>query len=95
MQEPVAISGPHFQVLALGKRIDFTHPTTGAKHTLTVQEYERKEMSREHFGSQNQEFPTHYTVMSYTLAPDLPDGAFTVTDCLLSLFLRSLNMGHN
>ena len=41
-------------------------------------------MSREHFDSKNQEFPPHYTVMSYTLSPDLPDGAFTVTDCLRS-----------
>ncbi|MCB8817066.1 hypothetical protein [Desulfosporosinus shakirovi] len=84
MQEPVAMSGPHFHVPAPGESIGFTHPTTGAQHTLTVQEYERKEMSREHFGSQNQEFPMHYTVMSYTLAPDLSDGAFTVTDCLPS-----------
>jgi len=35
-----------------------------------VQEYEQHEMSREHFDSQNQEFPPHYTVMSYTLSPD-------------------------
>lgn len=84
MQEPVAMSGPHFHVPAPGQRIEFKHPTTSAQHTLTVQEYEQHEMSLEHFDSQNQEFPTHYTVMSYTLSPDLPDGAFTVTDCLPS-----------
>ncbi len=84
MQDPVAMSGPHFHAAAPGERIEFTHPTTGAQHTLTVQEYERQEMSREYFGSQNQEFPTHYTAMSYTLSPDLPDGAFTVIDCVRS-----------
>lgn len=84
MQEPVAMPGPHFHVSAPGERIEFTHPTTGAQHTLTVQEYEQHEMSREHIDSQNQEFPTHYTVMSYTLSPDLPDRAFNVTDCVRS-----------
>ncbi|KJR46318.1 hypothetical protein UF75_3291 [Desulfosporosinus sp. I2] len=78
------MSGPHFHVPAPGERIEFTHPTTGAQHTLTVQEYEQHEMSHEHFDSQNQEFPTHYIVMSYTLSPDLPEGAFTVTDCIRS-----------
>ncbi|EHQ89872.1 hypothetical protein [Desulfosporosinus youngiae] len=84
MQIPVAISGPHFQVSAPGERIEFTHPTSGAQNTLIVQEYDHREMSREDFDNQNQEFPTHYTVMSYTLSQDLPDDAFTVTDCLRS-----------
>ncbi|MDX9871380.1 MAG: hypothetical protein RBT41_03030 [Clostridia bacterium] len=84
MQEPVAVPGPHFHVSAPGERIEFTHPAAGAQHTLRVQEYERHEVSPAHFGSQNQEFPTHYTVMRYTLSPDLPDGAFTVADCIRS-----------
>ncbi len=84
MQETVAMPGPHFHVSAPGERITFTHPTTGARHTLTVQEYERQEISREHFISQNQEFSAHYTVMRYTLSPDLPDSACTVTDCVRS-----------
>lgn len=84
MQRPVAISGPRFHVSTPGERIEFTHPTTGAKHTLIVQGYEQHEMSREHFDRQNQEFPTYCTMMSYTLSPDLPEGAFTVTDCVRS-----------
>lgn len=85
-QGPVAMPGPHFHVSTPGEHIEFTHPTTGAQHSLTVQEYERQEMSREDFGSQDEEseLPTHYTVMSYTLSPDLPDGSFTVTDCARS-----------
>ncbi|AFM40967.1 hypothetical protein Desaci_1992 [Desulfosporosinus acidiphilus SJ4] len=84
MQGPVAIPGPHFHVSAPGERIEFTHPITGAQHTLIVQEYAQHEMSRELFHRKNQEFPTYCMVMSYTLSPDLPDGAFTVTDCLRS-----------
>ncbi len=77
----VAIPGPHFHVSAPGDCIEFTHPTTGVQHTLTVQEYERQEMPTEHFGDKNYEYPTYYTVMSYTLSPDLPGNTFTVTDC--------------
>ncbi len=84
IQYPVAMPGPHFHVSAPGECIKFTHPTTGAQHTLTVQEYERQEMLHEHFGNQNQEFPPYYTMMSYTLSPDLPGDAFTVADCVRS-----------
>jgi hypothetical protein len=84
MQEPVAMPGPHFQVSVPGERIEFTHPTTGTLHTLTVKEYKRGKMSREHFNSQNQEFPTHHIAMTYTLSPDLPGSAFNVTDCVRS-----------
>ncbi|MDQ7095483.1 hypothetical protein REC12_17995 [Desulfosporosinus sp. PR] len=84
MQRPVAVVGLHFHVSAPGERVDFTHPTTGAQHTLIVQEYEQHQMSCEHFNRQNQEFPPYCAVMSYTLSPDLPDEAFTVMDCLRS-----------
>jgi hypothetical protein len=84
IQEPVVMSGPHFQISAPGERIEFTHPITGVLHTLTVKEYKRGQMSREHFNSQNQELPTHHISMTYTLSPDLPGSAFNVTDCVRS-----------
>jgi hypothetical protein len=77
----VAIYGPHFHVSAPSDCIEFSHPTTGVQHTLTVQEYQRQEMSTEHFGDKNYEYPTHYTVMNYTLTPHLSANNFTVTDC--------------
>lgn len=84
MQESIAVPGPHFHVSAPGERIKFTLPATGTQHVLTVQEYEHQELSSGHFGNQDQEFPAHYTVMSYTLSPDLPEGSFTVSDCVQS-----------
>ncbi len=84
VQKPVAVSGPHFHVSVPGEHIAFAHPTTGTQHTLTVQEYEQHKMSHEYFENQDYEFPTHYTVMSYTLSPVLPDSAFTVIDCVRS-----------
>lgn len=84
MQEPVAIPGPHFEVSLPGDQIEFVHPSTGKKYTLTVQEYEQQELSCEHFNEPNLEFPKHYTMMSYTLSPDLSDQSFTIMDCALS-----------
>lgn len=80
-QEPAAIPGPHFGASFPGEQIEFIHPSTGKKHTLTVQEYERQELSAEHFNDPDLEFPKHFTMMSYRLSPDLPDQAFTVADC--------------
>ncbi len=77
---PVAISGPHFNVFAPGECINFTHPTTNVGHTLTVQEYQQQEMPTERFGDETYEYPTHYTAMSYTIYPDLLDGSFSIRD---------------
>ncbi|MEA5015693.1 MAG: hypothetical protein VB099_14145 [Candidatus Limiplasma sp.] len=84
MQEPVAIPGPQFGASFPGEQIEFIHPATGEKHTLTVQEYERQELSDEHFNIpdlDDLEFPKHYTMMSYTLSPDLPDQSLMIVDC--------------
>ncbi len=83
-QEPVAVPGPHFQTSLPDGQIEFIYSPTGKKHTLTVQEYEQQEISSEDFHEPNQEFPSHYTVMSYTLSPDLPARFFSVTDCVSS-----------
>ncbi len=85
MPEPVAIPGAHFAVSFPGEQIEFIHPSTGNKHTLTVQEYERQELSAEHFNEPDLEFPKHYIMMTYTLSPDLPpDQSLTITDCVPS-----------
>lgn len=80
-QEPVTIPGSHFKVAAAGDQAELMHPSTGKKYTLTVQEYERQELSVEDFHDPNLEFPTHFVTMSYTLSPDLPDQSFMITDC--------------
>lgn len=82
-RELAAVQGSHFHTSVPGEQIAFTHPVTGAAHTLTVQEYGQREidLSQKHFNIPNMEFPRYYTAMSYTLSPDLPDGTFNVTDC--------------
>lgn len=84
MQEPAAIPGPHFRVSLPGGQIEFSHPSTGKKHTLTVQKCERQELSSQHFNDLNLEeleFPRNFIMMSYTLSPDLPDQALIIADC--------------
>ncbi|HHV08919.1 MAG TPA: hypothetical protein GXX75_01385 [Clostridiales bacterium] len=94
-QDPIAISGPHFQVSLPGEQIEFTHPSTGQKYTLTVEGYERREFSARHFNVPTQEFPEHYTMLSYTILPAPPDGFLTITDCAPSDRPRQKHPGPN
>lgn len=83
-QEPISIPGPHFEASLPGEQFEFTHPSTGKTHILTVQEYERQELSElsvERFNDPGLEIPRHYIMMSYTLSPDLPNQAFMIADC--------------
>ncbi len=84
LQEPAAMPGPHFRVSEIGERFTFTRPATKEQHTLFVEEYESQELPRNHFPGQNQEFPTHFTAMCYTLSPDLGDEVFSIRDCARS-----------
>lgn len=76
----VEVSGSRFQKSLPGERVDFIHPITNVKHTLTIQEYEQQEMPADQFGDKNYEYPAHCTVMSYTIYPDLPDDSFSIRD---------------
>lgn len=76
-----ALPGPHFRVSAPADTVPFVHPTTGVTHTLTVLEYEAQELDPQHFGSDDREYPCHYTAMTYTITPPLPRSAISVTDC--------------
>ncbi len=78
-QEPVDIPGRRFSAAAPGDSVPFTHPVSGARHVLTVQSCEEEEIAQQEDGW---EIPTHFTVMQYTLSPDLPPAAFRVQDCM-------------
>lgn len=49
------------------------NPVTGVTHMFTVREYEEREMDPKHFSDESMEWPTHYSVMTYTLFPELED----------------------
>lgn len=79
-REPAEIPGIRFHTPKLGESISFTHPISGAEHTLTVREYEQKEMDPKHFHDQSMEYPCHYIAMAYTLVPDIPGRGFIIQD---------------
>ncbi len=83
-QEPIPRCGIHFQVSETGQKIRFCHPSSGVEHCLRVVDYQQQEMQQQHFGTADMEYPTHYTMLSYTLSPDLPNSAFSIVDCLPS-----------
>lgn len=79
-QQPNSISGPHFKVHAPGDTFTFTHPVNRTEYTLTVQELQQQILPKNSFRSDRCFYPTHFTVMSYTLSPE-PDERITIFDC--------------
>ena len=49
------------------------------QHTLTVKAYEPQQL--EGPGIDSTQMPTHYAVMTYTICPELPEGAMEAVDC--------------
>lgn len=80
-QEQRSIPGPHFAVSKPGDTFTFVCPSTGERHTLTVQEIQSDEISSKQDFMPGFEFPSHYRMMTYTITPELPDGAVYVFDC--------------
>ena len=76
------INGIRFKNPAIGDVITFTHPVTQNEYILTVVEYEQQELTSKAFANEEYEYPTHHTVMTYTLEPDLSNRNFQVMDCL-------------
>ncbi len=78
--DAVEICGPHFRVSTLGESVHFVHPASRAEHSLTVHGYRTQEIPMARLEDQNREYPTHCTVMNYSVHPDLPGGSFSVHD---------------
>ena len=52
---------------------EILNPVTGSIHTFTVREYEERKMDPSHFPDESMEWPTNYSVMTYTLFPELEE----------------------
>lgn len=76
-QEPLSLPGPRFRVSGPGDSVPFTHPLTGASHTLYVDDCQPQELSN----LRTDGLPTHFCLMRYHLLPDLPQDGFSVRDC--------------
>ena len=64
----------------------FTHPVTGQPHTLTVTALTLREFTPSQRTSEEYDYPEHFTVMEYTVTPDLEKN-----EC----FLRDADPGDN
>lgn len=82
--QPMFVPGETFETRATGEVYTFRNPTTGAAHTLTVQEHEAKELDMKFPGVENREYPSHHIAMTFTLEPELSQTEFSVTDSLQS-----------
>ncbi|MBU5625815.1 sodium ion-translocating decarboxylase subunit beta [Oscillibacter sp. MSJ-2] len=80
-QEPLSLPGPRFHVSGAGDSVSFTHPVTGARHTLVVDECAPQELSSDCFREEGTDVPTHLCLLRYHLLPDLPQDGFLVRDC--------------
>ncbi len=78
--QPKQVPGAHFKVHAPGDSFTFSHPVSGTIHTLTVQKIEQQTIPQNCFGSERWIYPTHCTVMSYTLSPE-PIDNISLLDC--------------
>lgn len=78
-EQPERIPGPHFKVRAPGDSFRFVHPISLTEYTLTVQKLEEETLPENCFASDRFEFPTHCTVMTYTLSPE-PSESIAIGD---------------
>lgn len=83
-QHPVPVPGIKFKSPKKGTKFIFTHPVTGIEHTVIIQSIEKQELDIQKLQSDEFEYPTHFTMMSYTLTPELPGREFSINDCLQS-----------
>ncbi len=81
VREHTDIPAARFHTPEVGGSVSFSHPLTGAVHTLTVREYETQTLGQSHFPDAGMEYPTHFAAMAYTLTPDVDHRNFMLQDC--------------
>lgn len=84
-------AGPHFRtVQGEEKSVEFVHPVSGARHTLTVQELSQSELPKEHVSALRQrqgrlwKTPEKFLTMQYTVEPELAADELQIVDCAKS-----------
>ena len=78
--DEIRVPGPRFRVGKAGDTFAFSY--RGTDYVLTVREVEPQELPRERLHLDPRfDYPTHFTAMSYTLAPEPPKNTVFVEDC--------------
>ncbi|MBQ5755162.1 MAG: hypothetical protein IIV90_05785, partial [Oscillospiraceae bacterium] len=68
--QPRELPGPCFTA-APGQTLAFDHPDTGRRHTLTVVDLAREELSERDFAPGDMEHPRCFAALTYTVEPPL------------------------
>ena len=85
-----ALPGPHFSVQAAGEQVEFVHPVTHVKHTLTIEKYESiHDVNLLHRQNDAMEYPCYLVAMGYTVQPALSSEQLQILDCTESDLPRS------
>ncbi len=71
-RSPIIVPGVHIVSPSVGNTVTITHPITAIEHSLTIHEYEQHKIEQNYLRNENMEYPTHYSVLTYTLSPDIP-----------------------
>lgn len=74
----VRVPAAHFHVKAVGERVTIPHGDTD--YLLTVQELNAMSIDTAHLPA-DRFYPTHCTVLGYTLSPEPPRGLLSIEDC--------------
>lgn len=77
-QEPMEVPGEVFEVSGMGDQIDLK--ISGNQFTLTVKDYEPRVLNAAMLSPDNMEYPTRYTMMTYTLSPKPEEGQLYIQD---------------
>lgn len=72
-RELVKIPSKPFATPEKEKAQEIFNPVTGVTHILSVREYEEREMDSNRFSDEGMEWPTNYSIMTYTLFPELEE----------------------
>lgn len=78
-REPERIPGIRFRTPKPEEEIVFQHPLTGVEHTLKILECETQQLPEHAVWQDAMEYPRQYTLMSYSVTPDIP--RLMVQDC--------------
>ena len=66
--------------LKKGEMVEIKNPITGFSHTITVQEVSYEEFDAWGVRVSDMEYPTHFTIMTYSITPEIDTVRFTFQD---------------
>ena len=78
IQEPVKVPGAVFEVSAPGQQINLNIP--GHPFTLTVEKQSNEVLDAAMMSTENMEYPTCYSMLTYTLTPTPEPGTLYIQD---------------